>query len=621
MRIEKNSKLIIIAVSLFILLNLKGTAVADENLITLDTITQQAQQMHLLLNQRKAAGFDVSKAEELDRLSKNAAEKGDYDASLRLINEVKSLLEKMKDLPKKQVEGTLAQQAQHMHLLLEQKKKEGFNVSEVEDLDRLSREAAEKGNYEESLRFINKAISLLKKMKDLPLKEVTVELPVNTKRVYITPSVPGLISGKDIKKYEKAFTSQTVDVKNGNILLKLSNIPIFVEEPQETKENIVYNKEVSPFGVHEPPFDNYDARLDDLGIRWVRLSGPSGVVWDADEPKKGKYNWSRVDSSISLFYKHNINMVVTILCFNKWDQGIGMLKEPGIPVKKLPKHLMGYQSFLKRVVERFDGDGIEDAPGSPIVKYWQIENEPDGIEWKDTPKNFATLVKVSHKAIKESNPSAKIVLAGMTTPEGYYKFYAPMLDELEKMKEKPDEKIFDIVDIHWTVDSGGDYRSIRGHKMEVLIANLNNKLNSLGYKDVPIWITEMSSYSGKPMTPPSGIIYKEKSEAEHAADLIKSYIYPLSLGIKKIFWTFGLVEHHNWGGLGVYNYWDTISLIHNPMNSGQSHKKLAYYSYKLMVDKLADSGDITTLNLGKGIYAYKFLKGNKPVYILWYEGN
>lgn len=515
----------------------------------------------------------------------------------------------------------VAQHAQQMHVLMEQRKAQGFNVSKAEELDRLSREAAGKGNYDESFRLILEAKSLLEKMKDLPTNQITVALPLSATKVRVTSAVPDFTTGKDVKDSRKAFTPRPVDVKDGKVTLTLTNMPVFVEDISDVSEKTTDTGETSPFGIHEPPVDTYDTRLDDLGIRWIRLSGPSGVVWDADEPEKGKYNWSRIDNCVSLFHKHNVNTVVTVLCFNKWDQGIGTLKVPGIPVTKLPKHLMEYQSFLKRVVERFDGDGIDDAPGSPVIRYWQIENEPDGIGWRDTPNNFAKLVKISYKVIKETNPNAKVVLAGIATPDGFYRFYVPMLEALAKMKESPEERVFDVVDIHWSLEAGGDYRAVKGHNMKTLVSDIRNKLDSLGYKNIPIWITEMSTYCGKPSNPLPDVFLKEKSEVDHAAELVKSYIYPLSLGVKKIFWTYGLVDRHNLGGQGVNNYFDTVGLIHNPLNEGKSHKKLAYYSYKLMVDKLTSSSNIIPLNLGEGIYAYKFLKDGKSVCVLWYERN
>ncbi|MBM2832941.1 MAG: hypothetical protein HW406_102 [Candidatus Brocadiaceae bacterium] len=515
----------------------------------------------------------------------------------------------------------VAQHAQQMHVLMEQRKAQGFNVSKAEELDRLSREAAGKGNYDESFRLIREAKSLLEKMKDLPTNQITVALPLSATKVRVTSAVPDFTTGKDVKDSRKAFTPRPVDVKDGKVTLTLTNMPVFVEDISDVSEKTTDTGETSPFGIHEPPVDTYDTRLDDLGIRWIRLSGPSGVVWDADEPEKGKYNWSRIDNCVSLFHKHNVNTVVTVLCFNKWDQGIGTLKVPGIPVTKLPKHLMEYQSFLKRVVERFDGDGIDDAPGSPVIRYWQIENEPDGIGWRDTPNNFAKLVKISYKVIKETNPNAKVVLAGIATPDGFYRFYVPMLEALAKMKESPEERVFDVVDIHWSLEAGGDYRAVKGHNMKTLVSDIRNKLDSLGYKNIPIWITEMSTYCGKPSNPLPGVFLKEKSEVDHAAELVKSYVYPLSLGVKKIFWTYGLVDRHNLGGQGVNNYFDTVGLIHNPLNEGKSHKKLAYYSYKLMVDKLTGSSNIIPLNLGEGIHAYKYLRDGKSVCVLWYERN
>src|SRR3989304_9733410 len=101
MSIGKNRILMVIV--FVALLQMKGIDAANENRINLDAVAQHAQQMHVLMERRKAQGFNVSKAEELDRLSREAAGKGNYDESFRLILEAKSLLEKMKDLPTNQI--------------------------------------------------------------------------------------------------------------------------------------------------------------------------------------------------------------------------------------------------------------------------------------------------------------------------------------------------------------------------------------------------------------------------------------------------------------------------------------------------------------------------------------
>ena len=41
--------------------------------------------------------------------------------------------------------------------------------------------------------------------------------------------------------------------------------------------------------------------------------------------------------------------------------------------------LSEFEEFMGELVERYDGDNYRDAPGSPVVDYWELYNEPDGI--------------------------------------------------------------------------------------------------------------------------------------------------------------------------------------------------------------------------------------------------
>jgi hypothetical protein len=65
-----------------------------------------------------------------------------------------------------------------------------------------------------------------------------------------------------------------------------------------------------------------------------------------------------------------------------------------------------------------------------------------------------------------------------------------------------------------------------------------------------------------------------------------------------------------------------VGLINNPQNDGKDHKKLSYYSYKLLAEKLKaiDWQNIETIIDGQdNIYAYKFPKigQDSSVYIIW----
>jgi hypothetical protein len=86
--------------------------------------------------------------------------------------------------------------------------------------------------------------------------------------------------------------------------------------------------------------------------------------------------------------------------------------------------------------------------------------------------------------------------------------------------------------------------------------------------------------------------------------------------VSKIFWV-RLIE---WNGFNVRNgYFDNTGLINNPLNDGESHKKLAYYSYKKLAETLkgVNPKTIEVLNLGKQLHAYKLSKNGHPVYFIW----
>src|SRR5690606_3947395 len=60
-----------------------------------------------------------------------------------------------------------------------------------------------------------------------------------------------------------------------------------------------------------------------------------------------------------------------------------------------PDDFADYARFVGAVVERYDGDGTADAPGSPTVRHFQLWNEPNlKNEWgwqEPRPEEFVAL--------------------------------------------------------------------------------------------------------------------------------------------------------------------------------------------------------------------------------------
>lgn len=540
-------------------------------------------------------------------------------------------LPNVKRLPIEEPRSDFMDATRRLRRLIDEQKAQGEDVSQALELQRKSRDAMRQGNRKEALRLLNEAMHTLRKKEadkvidgqrsqELGEQNKTrrIELPISADKVLITRSVPNYASGKEISDYESAFQSIPVEVKKGKVSLELTSVPIFVEE--EGIQPDAFQPQESPFGIHG--IRGWNSSVEELGVQWIRYAGQQGVVWDLVEPEKGRFDWSRYDRLFQGTFKNNVEMLITVKSFNSWDQGLKREKKSKKRKRRklgMPNDLKAYSNFLQKMVERYDRDGKDDAVGAPIIKYWQIQNEVDG-SWGDTPQVYAVLVKTAYKAIKNADASAQIVLAGVMSRDGFRKFYIPLLECLNKIKDKPEDKYFDVFDFHWGGEAGS-YKRKNRHGVEVDLKNYIEEIQATLKKydfSVPIWITEISTYSGHPESPPN---LQEQSEETQASELVKLYVYPLAQGVKKIFW----VSLKEWGHFGgrKKGYFKKVGLISNPRNDGDSHKKLAYYSYRMLAEKLegVDLDKTQAINIGKDIYCLKFIKRDKFIYVLWHDSN
>jgi hypothetical protein len=115
-----------------------------------------------------------------------------------------------------------------------------------------------------------------------------------------------------------------------------------------------------------------------------------------------------------------------------------------------PDDLADYANFVRTLVERYDGDGIDDAPGSPIVRHFQIWNEPNlKNEWNwqtPRPEDFVELLRVGATAARAASPDAIILFPGLAPTDGL-DFRAPMteLEYLDRVYRAGAAQYFDIM--------------------------------------------------------------------------------------------------------------------------------------------------------------------------------
>lgn len=159
------------------------------------------------------------------------------------------------------------------------------------------------------------------------------------------------------------------------------------------------------------------------GVRWARAQ----ILWSVVEPTNTTpptYNWFATDRAASALAEAGFATIFTVYHHPSWAATTDCGRIDKVPLTR-------YQAFLGALVERYDGDGIADAPRSPRVGAWEIMNEPDfnlqeakgeddyGGCFGADPSGYGTLLRAAFLAVKGADPSAQVVFGGVA----YDRFY------------------------------------------------------------------------------------------------------------------------------------------------------------------------------------------------------
>lgn len=367
---------------------------------------------------------------------------------------------------------------------------------------------------------------------------------------------------------------------------------------------------------------------DTKGAYWMR---GGWLYWNSIEPEKGKFDWEFSDNQMKEMQAGEVYLLPVIFPYASWDQEACHPEkkyvanfDPGkggqIKVGK-PCDMVAYENFLTKIVERYDGDGKDDMPGLKIpIKYWEIMNEPSmqggstggmGEELKffvGAPAEYVEILKASYETIKKADPAAKVLHAGMAgMHKNFVDFWTPIF-------ESGAGKYFDIANIHSisTNESTEDLYLIRFKRF----------LKKFSLEGKPIWVTE--AQYGDLQNKPDNIQEFDKLVA-------RSAVFALAQGADKLFFI------DNW------TFWDQQEGAKPPEDEEGKDKgpkpklnlsnNTTHKVYLNLVDKINSFDKVETLNekyhenvadnegATTDIGHYKFINGNKVVYVLWGENS
>ena len=412
------------------------------------------------------------------------------------------------------------------------------------------------------------------------------------------------------------------------------------------------------------------------GATWAKAA-PAGFDWGSIEPKapiKGKhtYNWILPDTIIREYQQAGFrHFHIYTQARSPWasSEPLPPLGHPAFMPK--PEYLDDYAEYLRNLVERYDGDGVDDMPGLRFpIRYWEIEAEW-GTFWQSSVADYLQLLRLANRTIKAADPQAKIILQGfllMGIFDG-----DPNLENLEAKKADPVHgakvrqgladlevvlkhgDLFDIVEFH----SLGDWSEIIGTTRFLRAAMRRN-----GYEK-PIWAGDINFtvspmlWWGRPYYPYAAEqkpeiekwirAMKNDSDPHHAEALRWFRAEQASFVAKKLVCCFG--EGLAGANMGNLEDWPFLSVLPNISGTGgfcgltdilrigppadglpkiagpriPGMPRPAYWTLKLLIEKLSPYLASTRLDLGKGVYAYRCHMPSRPSYqpgsvvVLWVD--
>jgi len=142
-------------------------------------------------------------------------------------------------------------------------------------------------------------------------------------------------------------------------------VGIWVLAQKPVPESITYGMSFNTPYARELGLDwkeTYDAILDDLGVRHLRLA----AHWPMVEPENGQWNFTELDYQIARAEAVGAEVVLAV------GRRLPRWPECHIPewVRSYPREAKNAEvlEYVEAVVERYKD--------SPAVKIWQVENEP-----------------------------------------------------------------------------------------------------------------------------------------------------------------------------------------------------------------------------------------------------
>jgi hypothetical protein len=253
--------------------------------------------------------------------------------------------------------------------------------------------------------------------------------------------------------------------------------------------------------------------------------------WAAIERAPDRYFWRKYDNYVLTCARFKVQILAILFNTPGW-RSAAPARNPRHGTYP-PKKVEEFADFARRVVERYGPDGYlwkQNPRITPVpIKSWQIWNEPNlDVYWASgaSPAGYVKLLRAASDAIREVDPTAEIVTAGL--PQSRLPG-VPLLKYLASIYNNHGQGLFNTVALNPYA------RNVT--ELAKRIRAVRRVMNRYGDVGTRIWITEIGWSDHGPKSP------FRVGPAKQAELITRSF------GVLKQKW-------YGWGIRGViYAYW------------------------------------------------------------------
>jgi len=348
-------------------------------------------------------------------------------------------------------------------------------------------------------------------------------------------------------------------------------------------------------GAPEEYIAHQNEKLRRIGPVWVRSAGKgdrTALHWASVEPTEGAFDFTLHDARV------------------KDSQGRGLLMLGNVDFSGPPSYARVRGKyfddakclvFLRKIVERYDGDGKDDMPGlTQPIKFWEIGNEP-GVrgEFHGTAEDYAHVLRISRESIKANDPDAKILIGGWVIGQlREEETWRRALGLFDRTLAAGGGAWFDIMNYH-------EYTDDCDFQTYCHVDAFRASLEKHGCEK-PFWITEANTKLQKEGKGRYAGVSTRHTVERQAQDLVKRAIVAFDAGVDVFFWH--RIDDIKGESLGVGLF------------DADDQPKPVFYNLQLLASKLEGFRSIQRIKqMPDSIYLYRLETNAGAELVLWTE--